>query len=347
VPEIVIVIADLYLKHDAPLAAAAPRGALPGIESAARFGERTSLAHGWRAWLAAGLGRADLATVAPARIAGAAAAAAGDSGTTWIATPLELTVHSSGAHLEHRGILRLPRAELTTLARAFADTFGPSGFALTPLPSGDFLLETPGIAAVSTLEPARWAGGDVALALPRGPAAASLRRFLSEIEMWLHAHELNEDRRRRRERAVMTLWPWGAAGEALPPERRGAQSAGPQGTPLAFGSEPYLGGLWRLLAGECRALPQRFEEIASAAREAGAVLVVSVGAELERDVECTLADAMSRLDARFVSPALDALRRGEVGGVTLIANDTRLRVRRHSHLRLWRRVRAAGLESFA
>lgn len=346
-PEIVIVIADLYLKHDVPLAAAAPRGALPGIESAARFGERTSLAHGWRAWLAAAFGRADLATVAPARIAGAAAAAAGDIGTTWIATPLQLTVHSSGAHLEHRGILRLPHAELTTLARTFKDTFGPSGFALTPLPSGDFLLETAGIAAVSTLEPARWAGGDVAVALPRGPEAASLRRFLSEIEMWMHAHELNEGRRRRGEPPVTTLWPWGGAGEALPPERRGAQGAGPQGTPTAFGSEPYLGGLWRLLGGECRALPKRFEEIASAARETGAALVVTVAAELERDIECTLADAMSRLDLRFVSPALEILRRGEVDEVTLIANDTRLRVRRHSHLRLWRRLRAAGLESFA
>jgi hypothetical protein len=343
VPEIVIVIADLYLEHDAPVAAAARRGALPGIESAARFGERTSLEQGWRAWLAGSLGRPDLAAAAPARIAAAASAAtAGGIGTTWIATALELNAHSSRAHLGYRGILRLPHAELAALADGFKDTFGACGLALTPLPSGDFLLETPGIAAVPTLEPARWAGGDVAVALPRGPAAAPLRRFLSEVEMWLHAQELNETRRRRGDAPVTTLWPWGATGEPAPPERRATQ-----GTPLAFGSEAYLRGLWQLLGSECRSLPGRFEDVASAARAAGAVLIVDVAAELERDAQCTLADAMSRLDARFVSPSLGALRRGEVDGVTLIANDTLVRLRRHSHLRVWRRARAAGLAGFA
>jgi len=341
VPEIVIVIADLYLKHDAPLAAAAQRGALPGIESAARFGERTSLGHGWRAWLAGSLGRPDLAAAAPARIA-AAAATGGGIGTPWIATPLELSVHRSGTHLEHRGILRPARAELTALAHAFKDAFGPSGLALTPLSSGDFLLETPGIAAVPTLEPARWAGGDVAVALPRGAGAAPLRRFLSEVEMWLHAQELNDTRRRRGDPPVTTLWPWGATGEPAPPERRATH-----GAPLAFGREAYLRGLWQLLGSECRGLPGRFEDVASAASAAGAVLIVEVGAELERDVESTLADALSRLDARFVSPALEALRRGEVEGVTLIANDTLVSLRRHSHLRVWRRARAAGLAGFA
>lgn len=340
-PEIVIVIADLYLKHDAPLGAAAQRGALPGIESATRFGERTSLGHGWRAWLAGSLGRPDLAAAAPARIA-AAAANGGGIGTPWIATPLELSVHRSGTHLEHRGILRLALAELTALAHAFKEAFGPSGLALTPLPSGDFLLETPGIAAVPTLEPARWAGGDVAVALPRGAAAAPLRRFLSEVEMWLHAQELNDTRRRRGDPPVTTLWPWGATGEPEPPERRATH-----GTPLAFGSEAYLRGLWELLGSECRGLPERFEDVASAAGAAGAVLIVDVGAELERDAESTLADAMSRLDARFVSPSLEALRRGEVDGVTLIANDTLVSLRRHSHLRVWRRARAAGLAGFA
>ena len=353
-PEIVILIADLYLAHDAPLAEAAPRGALPGIESAARFGERASLAHGWRAWLAASLGRADLAAAAPASIAAvtadmgrcaspapAAAVSAAGTRTRWIATPLELRATQARTHLEHRGILRLPLEQLAELAESFRESFASSGFALAPLPSGDFLLETPGIAAVPTTEPARWAGGDVAEGLPRGPAAAPLRRFLSELEMWLHGQELNEARRRRGEPPVTTLWPWGAAGQPLLPERREAPAR-----PAAFGSDAYLGGLWQLLGGACRALPERLEDIAATSSSSGAVLVVEIAGELRRRAEGTLADAMAGLDARFVSPALEALRRGEVNGVTLIANDMRVTVNRRSHLRLWRRGRA-GLESFA
>ena len=337
-----MVIADLYLAHDVPLAAVEARGALPGIESAARFGERTSLVDGWRSWLAASLGRADLAAAAPASIAAVAAELMRPAaGTTWIATPLHLSAHQGRSHLEHRGILRLPPEELAALAEAFQHSFASCGFALTPLPSGELLLETPGVAAVPTTEPARWAGGDVGEALPRGPGAAALRRFLSEIEMWLHGQPLNEARERRGELPVTTLWPWGAQGQSLPAQRHEAPA-----TPAAFGSDAYLSGLWRLLGGVCRALPQRLEEIAATVRTSGVVLVAGLSGELERDTSATLADALAGLDVRFVSPALDALRRGEVGGVTLIANDTRLELHRRSHLRLWRRGRAA-LERFA
>ncbi len=347
--EIVIVIADLYLPrgaNGAPPGGAAEPAAAPGIESAARFGERAALEHGWREWLAHALGRGDLAGAAPACIAaaevapGAPPAGAGAGGTLWIATPLHLSAGGARLYLDHRGVLRLPPAELALLAAAFEDTFGVSGFTLTPLSSGDFLLSTAGIAAVATTEPARCAGNDVAEALPRGAAAAPLRRLLAEIEMWLHGQALNEARLRRGEPPVTTLWPWGAEGRALQPERRAGRAL------RAFGADPYVSGLWCLQADLCRALPQRLQDVLADERALGVVLVVEVGRELQPDRHDTLTQSLARLDARFVSPALQALRRGEVGSVTLIANDTRITLRRRSHLRLWRRPRA-GLRSFA
>jgi hypothetical protein len=347
VREIVLVIADLYLPHGANGTAGAGAGAVPGIESAGRFGERAALRHGWREWLAHALGREDLAGAAPACIAAAAVEVepggppAGASGTPWIATPLQLTAGAARLYLDHRGVLRLPRAELAALAAAFQDTFAVSGFTLTPLASGDFLLRTPGIAAVATTEPARCAGTDVADALPRGTAAAPLRRLLSEIEMWLHGQALNEARVRRGEPPVTTLWPWGAEGRAVQPERRAAGAA-----PRAFGADPYVRGLWQLQGDVCRALPQRLEDVLADEHPGGVVLVLEVGQELQTDRRYTLAQSLAHLDARFVSPALKALRRGGVSSVTLIANDTRVTLRRRSHLRLWRRPRA-GLRSFA
>src|SRR5258708_762150 len=237
----------------------AEAGAAPGIESAGRFGERAALEHGWREWLAHALGREDGAGAAPGCIAAAERARgvppAGASGTLWIATPLHLSAGGARLYLDHRGVLRLPPAELGALAAAFQDTFGVSGFTLTPLSSGDFLLRTAGIAAVATTEPAPCAGNDVAEALPRGAAAAPLRRLLAEIEMWLHGQALNEARLRRGEPPVTTLWPWGAEGRALQPERRAGRAL------RAFGADPYVSGLWRLPAGPCRALPQRLQGV--------------------------------------------------------------------------------------
>jgi hypothetical protein len=255
---------------------------------------------------------------------------AGASGTMWIATPLQLTAGATRLHLDRRGVLRLPGVELAALAAAFQDTLAGSGFTLTPLSCGEFLLRTAGIAAVATTEPARCAGQDVAEALPRGPAAAPLRRLLAEIEMWLHGQALNEARIRRGEPPVTTLWPWGAEGRAVQPERREARA-----TLRAFGADPYVSGLWHLQADVCRALPERLEDVLAEEHALGVLLVVELRQE-----------SLARLDARFVSPALTALRRGAVASVTLIANDTRVTLRRRSHLRLWRRARA-GWRSFA
>ena len=317
---------------------------------------RAALAHGWRDWLARWVGRADLTTVAPACVAAAALpdgalpdgavpdgalSGAADDATVWIATPLQLSAGLARVYLDHRGMLRLPAAELTALAADFGQTFGSSGCSLTPLSSGDFLLTTRGIARADTTEPARVAGSDVAAALPRGPVAAPLRRLMAEIEMWLHGQGVNVSRRLRGEPPVTTLWPWGSAGRIVRPESHAAHDA-----PLAFGTDAWLAGLWHLQGGACRALPEDLQPVLAEAAAGRAVLVTQGGAELHSAQQATLGDALARLDERFVCPALRALRRGELTAVTLIVNDARATVQRPSLLKLWRR-RRAGLASFA
>jgi hypothetical protein len=58
-----------------------------------------------------------------------------------------------------------------------------------------------------------------------------------------------------------------------------------------------------------------------------------------------VAAALSRLDARFVAPALQALRPGTLGAVTVIINDVRARLQRGAVRRFWRRP-LAGLGGF-
>jgi hypothetical protein len=56
--------------------------------------------------------------------------------------------------------------------------------------------------------------------------------------------------------------------------------------------------------------------------------------------------ALRRLDERFVSPALQALRGGAVDGVSVMLNDARARIERGSLRKFWRRT-LRGLEGFA
>jgi hypothetical protein len=348
VRELVIVIPDLYLPRE--LRGASGAGSrfenIPGLESAARFGARTRLAGGWRSWLLGQIGRADLAGVAPACIAAAAldpapaawlADPAAPALPRWIAIPLHLHAGLTRVHLDVRGLLRLTAPEQAILAAEFARTFGSSQQTLAPLPFGEFLLGTPGLTPLATDEPGRAASGELDQPMPAGPAAAALRRLLAEIEMWLHGLPLNEARRARGEAPVTALWLWGAAGRIVRPEQRALSELA-----AAFGRDAWLEGLWRLNGATCRRPPQDLGEILAAGVRA-AVLVVEVGGQL--DGESSVAGALRGLDARFISPALQGLRRGAVDAVSVVLNDVHARIERVSLRKFWRRA-PRGLEGF-
>jgi hypothetical protein len=351
VPGLVIVVPDLYLPRELRGARADPAidADLTGIGCVARFGTRTKLAAGWREWLLHSADRADLAGVAPACIAAAAleapsAAAALEpcparAGASWIAMAVHLHAGLTRVHLDHRGLLRVPEEEQAELAGAFAQTFGSSNHALRPLPAGEFLLDTPEIVPVAAHEPARCVGAELDELMPAGVTAAALRRLLAEIEMWLHAQPLNERRSRRGEASITGLWPWGAIGRIVRPERKAEPAL-----PLAFGEDAWLEGLCRLTGSVCRSPPEHLEEVLGASA-GDSVLLSGVGGQLRRD-EDTVAEALLRLDQRFIVPALQALRRGTLESLSVIINDTRVQVRRGSLRRFWRRARG-GLAEFA
>jgi hypothetical protein len=332
VRELVIVIQDLYLPESAD--AATQSAAPPGLERIVRFGRREPLAHGWRTWLARWLGRADLAGVAPARIAAAVhPALAAAQGSLWLAAPVHLSAGLSRVHLDHRGLLYLRPEEQLQLAQDFARDFAGSGFVLMPATPRELLLLTPGVEAVATCEPARFAGQEVNEALPRGPAAAGLRRTWTETEMWLHAHPLNQ----ARAVPLTALWPWGALGTAA--ARDPVAAVAPR---RAFALDAYVRGLWQMCRLSCQGLPPDSGAVIEAG-DPGTVLVAEAGLLMQESVQVGFAEALAQLDARYLQPALTALREDRLHSLRLLANDHSFRLERRSQWKLWRRGRA-GLE---
>ena len=350
--ELVIVIADLYLEpQPAVRTAAAPisghgpdAGAAPGIQHLARFGHATALAEGWRAWVARWLGLPEYSHVAPASIAAAALAgaltepadAAADR-AVWLATPMHLIAGLTSVHLDRRSVLRLPGAELAELTASFRETFRGSGFDLNPLESGELLLAGPPQPAGATAtEPARMLLTSMAEALPAGQGAPALRRLSSEIEMWLHDHAVNHARARRGAVPVATLWLWGGGAPPAQPTAIARET-----TDAAFGSDAYLRGLWRLAGGESRPMPVDCAAVIGEPRAQRALAVVEVAELLHAHASWSLAQAVAEIDRRLLSPALAALRRGELQRLVLLANDRSLSVRSADRWRLWRHLRTA------
>jgi hypothetical protein len=350
------------------LSDAAASTAVPGFERIARFGRTTPLTDGWRPWLANWLGRDDLTNIAPAAIAATTlatssssatsaassastpnSARAGDSPantsaptpTAWLATPMHLIAGLTSVHLDRRSLLSLSPADLEALAQDFNRTFGAdSDFHLTPLGDNQLLMQGPSALAAATTEPARALASDLEASLPRGSGARALKRLGAELEMWLHVHPLNEARRRRGELPVSTLWVWGGGPPSLPTNT-------PYPTPdLAFGSDSYLAGLWRLHGAQTLPLPHQLGDLLqrSAANHTTqrAALVAEITPLLHANPRWTVFEALAELERRFLSPALTALEQGAVASVVVLVNDRQLHIQRRDRLKFWRR-RQPGL----
>jgi hypothetical protein len=347
VREIVIVIRDLYLEPQLNASSGTDGAALtvaPGIEQLARLGDKMALPEGWRAWVACWLGLPQYADAAPASVAAAALDGVAADGAVWLATPVHLIAGMTSLHFDRRSVLRLPDADLEELAAGFRDTFRGSGFELRPLGSGEFLLTGPQLSPPATAtEPARLLLTSVAEALAMGGGARALRQLSAEIEMWLHAHAVNDERARRGALMVTTLWLWGGGAAAVVhPTAAAGQIVDP-----AFGSDAYLRGLWRLAGGETRPMPVDWTAVLGESRAQRALGVVEVAELLHANVSWRLADAMADIDRRLIAPSVAALQRGDLERLVLLANDRLLSVRQTDRWRLWRRLRAVrgGLES--
>jgi hypothetical protein len=242
-------------------------------------------------------------------------------------------------HLEHRGLLKLSWAELAALAADFRKVFQGSEFALEPLASGGFLLVGPGVADTAGIEPARWVGKSLAAALPRAPA---LRRLGAEIEIWLHEHPVNRARSARAELPVTSLWMWGGGTLAAGARAPAGAGAAPE---HAYGSDPYLQGLWCARGGYVEVLPESIAALNAVAAH-GSVLLIELAEHLAADRHAGLGDALALLDARWLAPAAAQLARGAMHSLTVVANDRCLRLGRHAFLKRWRRARR-GLAALA
>ena len=204
-------------------------------------------------------------------------------------------------------------------------------------------------------------GASISEALPAAADAPALRRLSAEIEMWLHEHRVNQARVKRGRLPITALWFWGGgvarAGVGFEPGPlatqdedtvpastvRGAAALMANAHPppgVAFGGDPYLHGLWRIAGGSAHATPRAFEEVLGySGRRAVFVLELSQAFDEHRD--WTLRDALADADRRWIVRALEALSRGDISRVTVVANDHKLSLGPRDRLKLWRMPRPA------
>ncbi len=214
--------------------------------------------------------------------------------------------------LPQGGVLRLDAAEAAALAADFNRVFVEGGQRLLAAPDGSMCCVFDRPLAATTVDPLEAVGSDIHGFLPSGADGPMLRRFMSEIEMWLFEHPLNQRRTAAGAPPVTGLWLWGGGSMiSRLPTLRGAIA----GWDPLFAAWPEL------------ALAPGWSGIRAAA-SAVVVIADSPGSEAWRAVEVA-----------WILPALAWLRSGGLESLDLSAGGRRYHLSARWRRRLWRRTR--------
>jgi hypothetical protein len=231
----------------------------------------------------------------------------------FVATPVHWLAGMSSVDMPPDGLLALGPAEAGALAADFNRQFAGAGTRLVVGREGELLCVFDAPLQVETSAPEELLHHDVWSSMPRGADAARVRRLMSEIEMWLFDHAVNESRRRREAPAISGLWLWGggAADEQLPAVEG-----------WTAGSDPLFAAF-----------------AAQAHYPASADSGVSAGSGVVVIAEWPGSPAWREAERRWLAPAVADLRSARVKRLDLSAGDRCFSVSTRGNRRFWRRPR--------
>jgi hypothetical protein len=154
--------------------------------------------------------------------------------------------------------------------------------------------------------------------LPRGPNAATWRRWLSEMQMLLHEHPVNQQREAAGLAPATGIWlsGGGTLPDAIPPPPVSIHAASSRGGDVAA-------GIARLAGSPVLPPPAHFDALA---RGSDALVVLN---EFGDDVA-----------GNWLSPAVSALERGAIDRLAILAVDGRAHRYEATRPSWWRRMRA-------
>lgn len=243
--------------------------------------------------------------------------------------------------------LRLTMNEAQALAASIEAHFRDLGWRLTVAAPERWYLQTPQAFDLVTTPLTRALGRDAGLFKPGGADATRWLAWLTEIQMLLHAHPVNEAREAKGLPTLNHLWAWGAGAlQGLPkptltltssPSRREEKGQG-----MVFANHPLARGLAFAMGLPVCALPETFEEMPwPVAGHAFIVRDDTLWPWLSGDVEAWQA-AVERLEARWFAAVWSKLAWRGVESLTLeSASSQRWIVKSIHRWRLWRRLARA------
>jgi len=292
-------------------------------DSLARLAGRGALSHTWpriradtplRPWQHAFIDALELASGSLA----SAPITAGVDGYWLQAQPVHFAAGLDRlTFVELRGESQLDDRERAALFDTLASSFSSGDFVLHSK-GGEWFICAAHALQVTTSPPEAAATNDLSTVMPHGEDAPALRRLMTELQMLLHDHPVNEVRARRGLPAVNAIWPWGGG---LAAEMKVSSDL-----PLALSIDSFALGLYRLSGSQIQSSPKDAQD-----------LMQTIGA-IPRALLVMPFDDLQVLDSQWLAPLSRALAQGRLSRLDLVVDGWHVDVRRADLRRFWRRA---------
>jgi hypothetical protein len=226
-----------------------------------------------------------------------------DAAWVCVATPVHYVAEMTRVRLPEDGILSLTQAAAQVLAADFNRVWAGSAVRLTAAVSGQLFCLFDRSLSVTTRDPVEVLGQSIEDFLPLGEDAATLRRLISETEMWLFEHGVNRSRGAENLQVVNGLWFWGGGAPLSALPRLQGWVGGDDVFFSAFGARQQPGPGSGVVTCSCEPSGAGWQE----------------------------------MESRWLRPAVDRLRRGGLSRLEISALDRRFTVTSMNSRRFWRR----------
>lgn len=206
-------------------------------------------------------------------------------------------------------------AERSSLDPIFAEHLQSIGFELHAA-HDEWLLRSGAPLKLQTVTPEFAAANPSSDILPRGADAGPIRRLMTEMQMLLHEHPVNERRQQRGAPAINAVW---VCGEGI------LHDVSSVSLPAGYGEDPFLRGIYRL------------HDQAVGAKPADAT---SLLAQLRGPTVAVIdAPDLQSLETRWLAPLGRALLGGAMSKLMLMFDEWQVSIDRTDLFKLWRRER--------
>lgn len=252
---------------------------------------------------------------------------------TWClrADPVYLVPDRDELVLSGPEVLSLSMSEAEHMVTELNVLFEEDGWHLEAITATRWYLHLPEDPQIKTSDLSQVRGQSINRFLPSGTEGKQWHRIMNEVQMVLHASEVNVERLNHDQPSVSSLWFWG--GGELPEFGHSCWSQ-------VWSSDVLSRGLAKITRTPCFPVPENAKAWLSQVNAPGAHMIVcddfiSLQNERERNDSDAWCKALQKFENEWLAPLLEALRNGELDELTLNSCDGRTFSLTKSRLKYW------------